>query len=37
VESYKAAAVEKLHLRTRSDIVRYAVTRGWLSEDRAPE
>jgi two-component system, NarL family, response regulator NreC len=37
VESYKAAAVEKLRLRTRSDIVRYAVTRGWLSEDRAPE
>jgi DNA-binding NarL/FixJ family response regulator len=37
VESYKAAAVEKLHLRTRADIVRYAVTRGWLSEDRAPE
>ena len=37
VESYKAAAVEKLHLRTRADIVRYAVSRGWLSEDKAPE
>jgi DNA-binding NarL/FixJ family response regulator len=37
VESYKAGAIEKLHLRTRADIVRYAVTRGWLSEDRAPE
>jgi two-component system, NarL family, response regulator NreC len=37
VESYKAAAMEKLHLRTRADIVRYAVTRGWLSEDHAPE
>jgi DNA-binding NarL/FixJ family response regulator len=37
VESYKAAAVEKLHLRTRADIVRYAVSRGWLSEDQAPE
>jgi DNA-binding NarL/FixJ family response regulator len=37
VESYKAGAVEKLELRTRADIVRYAVTRGWLSEDRAPE
>jgi two-component system response regulator NreC len=37
VESYKAAALDKLHLRTRADIVRYAVTRGWLSEDRAPE
>lgn len=37
VESYKAAAIEKLHLRTRADIVRYAVTRGWLAEDKAPE
>jgi DNA-binding NarL/FixJ family response regulator len=37
VESYKAAAIEKLELRTRADIVRYAVTRGWLAEDRAPE
>ena len=37
VESYKAAAVDKLQLRTRADIVRYAVTRGWLAEDRAPE
>jgi two-component system, NarL family, response regulator NreC len=37
VESYKAAATEKLHLRTRAEIVRYAVTRGWLSEDTAPE
>lgn len=37
VESYKAAAIEKLRLRTRADIVRYAVARGWLSEDKAPE
>jgi len=37
VESYKAGAVEKLRLRNRSEIVRYAVTRGWLSEDSAPE
>ena len=37
VESYKAAAIEKLHLRTRADIVRYAVSRGWLSEDKSPE
>jgi DNA-binding NarL/FixJ family response regulator len=37
VESYKAAASEKLRLRNRNDIVRYAVTRGWLSEDSAPE
>jgi len=37
VESYKAVALEKLQLRNRSDIVRYAVTRGWLSQDSAPE
>jgi DNA-binding NarL/FixJ family response regulator len=37
VESYKSAALEKLGLRTRSDIVRYAVSRGWLAEDQAPE
>jgi DNA-binding NarL/FixJ family response regulator len=37
VESYKAAAVDKLQLRTRADIVRYAVSRGWLAEDQAPE
>lgn len=37
VESYKAAALDKLRLRTRADIVRYAVSRGWLAEDRSPE
>jgi two-component system response regulator NreC len=33
VESYKATAVGKLSLRNRSDIVRYALSRGWLRED----
>lgn len=37
VESYKAAALEKLDVRGRAEIVRYAVSRGWLSEDTAPE
>lgn len=37
VESYKAAALEKLALRNRADIVRYALGRGWLTEDSAPE
>ncbi len=32
VETYKARAVEKLNLRTRADIVRFGVTRGWLDE-----
>jgi DNA-binding NarL/FixJ family response regulator len=29
-ETYKARAAEKLGLRTRADIVRYGVLRGWL-------
>ena len=37
VESYKAVALDKLSLHTRTDIVRYALTRGWLSADSAPE
>ena len=37
VESYKAAALEKLALRNRADIVRYALGRGWLNEESAPE
>ena len=37
VESYKASACQKLKLRSRADIVRYAVMRGWLDEDSAPE
>ena len=37
VESYKASGTQKLGLRSRSDIMRYALARGWLSEDRAPE
>jgi two-component system, NarL family, response regulator NreC len=37
VESYKATAVEKLRLTTRTDILRYALTRGWLSEDASPD
>ena len=32
VETYKARALEKLALRTRSDIVRYGAGRGWLEE-----
>ncbi len=36
VETYKARAVEKLALRSRSDIVRYAVRRGWLDNRDEP-
>lgn len=32
VETYKARALEKLSLKTRSDIVRYGAGRGWLDE-----
>lgn len=31
VETYKARAMEKLGLKTRADVVRYAVAQGWLS------
>ena len=37
VESYKASALEKLRLRSRADIVRYAVRIGWLSTERMQE
>lgn len=30
VETYKTRAMEKLDLKSRADIVRYAVQRGWL-------
>ncbi|MCL5099097.1 MAG: response regulator transcription factor [Candidatus Omnitrophica bacterium] len=32
VETYKMRLGEKLKLRSRSDIVRYALRRGWLTE-----
>jgi DNA-binding NarL/FixJ family response regulator len=33
VETYKARGAEKLGLKTRADIVRYALQRGWLRGD----
>lgn len=30
IESHKAHIMEKLHLRTRPDLVRYAIKKGWL-------
>jgi DNA-binding NarL/FixJ family response regulator len=32
VETYRARAMEKLGLRSRSELVRYAVQQGWLRE-----
>jgi DNA-binding NarL/FixJ family response regulator len=32
VETYKARITEKLALRTRTEMVRYALSRGWLAE-----
>ncbi|MBX9681552.1 MAG: response regulator transcription factor [Gemmataceae bacterium] len=32
VETYKARGMEKLNLKTRADLVRYALRQGWLSE-----
>jgi two-component system, NarL family, response regulator NreC len=37
VEYHKTTASHKLALRGRTDIVRYALARGWLSDDQAPE
>lgn len=33
VETYKARIAEKLGLRSRTEIVRYALARGWLAEE----
>jgi two-component system response regulator NreC len=32
VETYKAAALQKLKISTRREIVRYAILRGWMQE-----
>jgi DNA-binding NarL/FixJ family response regulator len=32
VETYKARLMEKLHLRSRVDLVHYAVQQGWLQD-----
>jgi len=37
VESYKATALDKLQLRSRTDILRYALANHWLNEDCEPE
>jgi len=37
VEYYKSQATEKLQLHSRTDIVRYALTQGWLRSDQEPE
>lgn len=33
LETYRSRAMEKLTLKTRADIVRYALQRGWLKSD----
>lgn len=37
VETYKGRVAEKLGLRTRVDIVRYAARRGWLESEDDPK
>jgi len=32
VETYKARGLEKLDLKTRAELVRYAAMQGWLSD-----
>lgn len=36
-EFYKASALDKLKLRTRTDILRHALTEGWLTDEEDPE
>ncbi|UUX95048.1 response regulator transcription factor [Aquabacterium sp. J223] len=36
-EFYKAAALEKLQIRTRTDILRHALAERWLVEDEGPD
>jgi DNA-binding NarL/FixJ family response regulator len=36
-EFYKASALDKLQVRTRTDILRYALAEGWLGEEDDPE
>ena len=36
IETYKARVAEKMGLRTRVEIVRYAARRGWLDETSSP-
>ena len=35
-EFYRAGAVEKLNLRGRAEIVRYAMRAGWMNDDNTP-
>jgi two-component system, NarL family, response regulator NreC len=37
VESYKATALRKLNLRSRTDIVRHALGQGWLQGEQSPD
>ena len=36
VETYKGRIGEKLHLRSRTELVQYALRQGWLSESQQP-
>lgn len=36
VETYKARIAGKLGLRSRSEMVRYALRHGWLADEGAP-
>jgi DNA-binding NarL/FixJ family response regulator len=37
VEFHKANAMEKLRLRSCTDILRYALAQGWLHDNEGPE
>ena len=33
VEAHKSNAMQKMHMKSRTDIVRYALLRGWMQDD----
>ena len=33
VEAHKSNAMQKMHMKSRTDIVRYALLRGWMESD----
>ncbi|MGH7970755.1 MAG: response regulator transcription factor, partial [Limisphaerales bacterium] len=37
VETYKVRVAEKLGLRSRTEIVQFALRQGWLNETQAPK
>ncbi len=37
IETYRARAMEKLGIRNRAELLRFALANGWLKAERLPE